>query len=184
MAVALDFSHDGHALVTFYVQFLCSDWSKFDRWVEKIYAASGNLFTDSCVILWCFYTVINCRFPLVFFQWNTSASKILLIFMAGLFRVFCNLRSDVIIIIIIFWLLSFFGSRGKKIHKGIIGRGHDLRLGILLRIAPLVKVIRNPISDAIVFHFHLAWCVRRLKSLKRFLPYLMAFRSCIFTGKP
>ena len=29
--VAFDFSHQGHALVTLYVQFLCSDWSKFDR---------------------------------------------------------------------------------------------------------------------------------------------------------
>ena len=25
------FSYQGHALVTLYVQFLCSDWSKFDR---------------------------------------------------------------------------------------------------------------------------------------------------------
>ena len=25
------FSYNGHALVTFYVQFLYSDWSKFDR---------------------------------------------------------------------------------------------------------------------------------------------------------
>ena len=30
--VAFDFSHHGHALVTLYVQFLCSDWSKFDSW--------------------------------------------------------------------------------------------------------------------------------------------------------
>ena len=29
--VAFDLSHHGHALVTLYVQFLCSDWSKFDR---------------------------------------------------------------------------------------------------------------------------------------------------------
>ena len=28
---AFDFSHHGHALVTLYVQFLCSDWSNFDR---------------------------------------------------------------------------------------------------------------------------------------------------------
>ena len=33
-AVAFDFSRHGHALVTFYVQFWCSDWSKFDRWVH------------------------------------------------------------------------------------------------------------------------------------------------------
>ena len=31
---------------------------------------------------------------------------------------------------------------------------------------------------------HLAWCVRGLKSLKRFWTYLMAFRRCISTGKP
>ena len=35
--VAFDFSHYGHALalVTLYVQFLSSDWSKFDRWVHE-----------------------------------------------------------------------------------------------------------------------------------------------------
>ena len=31
--VAFNFAHHGHALVTLYVQFLCSDWSIFDRWV-------------------------------------------------------------------------------------------------------------------------------------------------------
>ena len=31
MPVAFDFSLQGHALVTLYVQFLYSDWSKFDR---------------------------------------------------------------------------------------------------------------------------------------------------------
>ena len=40
------FSHHGHALVTLYVQFLCSDWSKFaGEFMRKIYAASWNLFT-------------------------------------------------------------------------------------------------------------------------------------------
>ena len=34
MPVAFDFSHQGHALVRLYVQFLCCDWSKFDRWVH------------------------------------------------------------------------------------------------------------------------------------------------------
>ena len=32
-AIAFDFSHC-HALITLYVQFLCSDWSKIDRWVH------------------------------------------------------------------------------------------------------------------------------------------------------
>ena len=52
-----------------------------------------------------------------------------------------------------------------------------------LRNASLVKV-GNPISDGIVFFFHLAWCVRGFKSLKRSWPYLIAFRSCISNGKP
>ena len=29
--VAFDFFHHGHVLVKVYVQFLCSDWSKFER---------------------------------------------------------------------------------------------------------------------------------------------------------
>ena len=40
-------------------------------------------------------------------------------------------------------------------------------LGFWLRNASLVKV-GNPISDGIVFVFHLAWCIRGLKNLKRF----------------
>ena len=35
-AIALDFSHC-HALITLYVQFLCSDWSKFDSMVYTAY---------------------------------------------------------------------------------------------------------------------------------------------------
>ena len=34
MPVAFDLLHQGHALVTLYVQFLCSYWSKFDSWVQ------------------------------------------------------------------------------------------------------------------------------------------------------
>ena len=59
--VAFDLSHHGHALVTLYVQFLCSDWSKFERWVHawKIYGTSWNFFwllklTEFCVTWLCF----------------------------------------------------------------------------------------------------------------------------------
>ena len=66
--VAFDFSHHGHALVTLYVQFLCSDWSKFDRWVHAenlcsilklVYFDSWNWqsFVSTC-------DVFNCLFPL------------------------------------------------------------------------------------------------------------------------
>ena len=53
-------------------------------------------------------------------------------------------------------------------------------LGFCLRNAPLVKVIRNPIS----FRFSPCWCVRGLLRFKEFWPYLMAFRSCISTCAP
>ena len=49
-------------------------------------------------------------------------------------------------------------------------------LGFWLRNTSLVEV-GNPILDGIVFVFHLAWCVRGLKSLKRFWPYLIVFSA-------
>ena len=67
--VAFDFSHHGHALITLYVQFLCSDWSKFDRWVhaENLYSILKLVYFDS----WSWQTeslstcdVSNCLFPL------------------------------------------------------------------------------------------------------------------------
>ena len=137
------FSYHGHSLVVLYVQFLCSDFSKIDRWVyaENLCSIlklvnfdswSWQSFESTC-------DFFNCLFPLDV-QWNTATIKSLLLFMAGLF--------------IGFWLGN----------------------------TSLVKV-GNPISDGIVFVFHLAWCVRWLKRLKRFWPYLMAFRSCISNGK-
>ena len=33
-AIAFDFSHHTHALITLYVQFSCSDWPKFDGWIH------------------------------------------------------------------------------------------------------------------------------------------------------
>ena len=66
-----------------------------------------------------------------------------------------NLRSGVIIF---FLLLYFFGSRGKKItpssresHKGIIGRGHDLRL-FERRITRAINHINHyPVDNIIGF---------------------------------
>ena len=62
--VAFDFSHHGHALVTFYVQFLCSGWSQFDRRVQAENLCSIWKFvycelkvTEFCVTLLFFETV-------------------------------------------------------------------------------------------------------------------------------
>ena len=63
-------SYHGHALVTFYVQFLCSDWSKFVRWVhaEKSCSILKVVYFDSlCWSLQSFVStcnVFNCLFPL------------------------------------------------------------------------------------------------------------------------
>ena len=139
------FSYHGHALVTLYVQFLCSDWSKFDRWVhaENLCSILKVVYFDS----WSWQSfvstcdVFNCLFPL------NVQNEIKL-----LSRVFCYS-----------WLVCLSG--------------------FWLRNAPLVKV-ENPISDGIVFVFHLAWCARGLQSLERFWPYFIAVRSCISDGKP
>ena len=65
------FSYHGHALVTLCVQFLCSDWSKFDRWVH-----AGNLCSILKVVyfdslrwsLQSFVSTCQCFFSTVFFH--------------------------------------------------------------------------------------------------------------------
>ena len=66
--VAFAFAHHGHALVTLYVQLLCSDWSKFDMWVheENLCTILNLVYFDS----WSWQSfmstcdVFNCLFPL------------------------------------------------------------------------------------------------------------------------
>ena len=63
-----DFSYHGHALVTLYVQFFYSDWSKFDRWVhaDKLCSILKVVYFDS----WSWQSfvstcdVFNCLLPL------------------------------------------------------------------------------------------------------------------------
>ena len=65
--VAFDSSHHGQALVMLYVQSLCSDWSKFDRWVnaENLCSFLKLVYFDS----WSWHSfflcdVFNCLFLL------------------------------------------------------------------------------------------------------------------------
>ena len=86
--VAFDFPHHGHALVTLYFQFLCSDWSKFDRWVhvENLCSILKLFYFES----WSWqsfvstYDVLYCLF-----YWNYKMKFICyqesLLFMASLF---------------------------------------------------------------------------------------------------
>ena len=143
--VAFDFSRHVHALVTLYVQFLCSDWSKFDRWVhvENLCSILNLVYFDSWswerFVSTC--DVFNCLSP------RNVQNEIQLL--SGLF---CYS-----------WLVFLLGFWSRKLS--------------------LVKV-GNPVSDGIVFDLHLAWCVRGLKRLKQYWPFLIAFRSCISNGKP
>ena len=47
--VAFDFAHHGHASITLYVQLLCSDWLKFDKWVhaENLCSILNLVYFDS-----------------------------------------------------------------------------------------------------------------------------------------
>ena len=88
------FSYQGHALVTLYVQFLCSDWSKFDRWVhaENLCSILKVVYFDS----WSWQSfvstcdVFNCLFPL------NVQNEIQL-----LSRVFCY---SWLVCLLVFWL--------------------------------------------------------------------------------
>ena len=88
------FSYHGHSLVTFYVQFLCSDWLKFDRWVHaEIYAASWNLFnlvTEADRVLCQFVMFLSkLSFSTGCKKWNIAAVKSLLLFI-GFFGKKCD----------------------------------------------------------------------------------------------
>ena len=75
------FSYHGHALVTLYVQFLCSDWSKFDRWVhaENLCSILKLVYFDN----WSWQSFVS--FSTGCTKWNIAAIESLLLFMAGLF---------------------------------------------------------------------------------------------------
>ena len=82
-------SYHGHALVTLCAQFLCSGWSKFDRWVhaENLCSILKLVYFDN----WSWQSFVStCDVFLMSFstgctKWNTAAIKSLLLFMAGLF---------------------------------------------------------------------------------------------------
>ena len=105
------FSYPGHALVTLYVQFLCSDWSKFDRWVhaENLCSILKLVYFDS----WSWQSfvstceVFNCLFPL------DVQNEIRL-----LSRVFCY---SWIVCLLVFWLRDpSLVKVGNPILDGIV----------------------------------------------------------------
>ena len=120
-----------------------------------------------------FYALIGQNLTGEFMRKIYAASWNLLILTAEADRVLCQLKM---------FLTVFFHRMYKMKYSCYQDRvfGYSWLLVCLLnfwlRNAPLVKV-GNPISDGIVFVFHLAWCVRELKSLKRLWPYLIVFSA-------
>ena len=100
MPVAFDFSHQGHALVTLYVQFLCSDWSKFDRWVH-----AENLCSILKVV---YFDRVLCQlvmFLTVFFHWMYKM------------KFSCYQESSVIHGLFVYWV---FGWGKRRLSKSEI----------------------------------------------------------------
>ena len=141
-AVAFDFSRHGHALVTLYVQFLCSDWSKFDRWVHA----------ESLCSIW----------KLVYFDswsWQSFVSSSCDVFN----RLFpLDVQNEIQLpprFLCYSWLVCL--------------------LGFWLRNAPLVQDWK---SDFTWCRFRFSPCLIRKRVEKS--QVMMAFSSCISTGKP
>ena len=131
--VGKTYSYHRHALVTLYVQFLCSDGSRFDRWVhaENSYSILKLVYFDS----WSRQSFLStCD---VFLQ-SFSTGYIQLLSTTGLF--------------IEFLVEKCAACQSRKSDFG----WH-------------------------LFRFSPCWIE---KSLKRFWPYLIAFRSCKSSGHP
>ena len=110
------FSYHGHALVTLCVQFLCSDWSKFDRWVH-----AENLCSILKLVYFAEADRVLCQlvmFLTVFFHWMYKM------------KYSYYQESSVIHGWFVYWV---FGWEMRRLSK-----------------------FGNPISDGIVFVFHLA----------------------------
>ena len=121
-AIAFDFSHHNHALITLHVQFSCSDWKNLTGEFKRlIYASSGNLLTDSWG-WWSFVSssdVFNCLFLL------DIQNEIQL-----LSRLFCN---SWLVCLLRFWLRNapLVKVIGNPISDGIVFKNELTHLPLL-----------------------------------------------------
>ena len=155
--VAFDFAHHGHALVTLYVQFLCSDWSKFDRWVhaENLCSILKLVYFDS----WSWQSfvstcdVFNCLFPL------DVQNEIQL-----LSRVFCY---SWLVCLLGFWLTNTSLWQSRKSDFG----WHHFRFSPCL--------IRNgwKVWSDTGFTWYLSGAASRMVSLSNYCISCLSFRS-------
>ena len=112
-----NYYYHGHALVTLYVQFLYSDWSKIDRWVhaENLCSIMTVVYFES----WSWQSFVStCDVFNCLFHWIYKM------------KYSCYQESSVIHGWFVYWV---FGWEMRRLSK-----------------------FGNPISDCIVFVFHLA----------------------------
>ena len=184
------FSYLGHALVTLYAQCLCSNWSKFDRWVhvENLCSVLKLVYFDS----WSWQSfvstcdVFNCLFPLDVQNEIQLLSSLLLIW-----SIWNNSFWTAVVDESEEWWSQAIGKKKPEkirastgfepvtsaiiLHSQVCYSWLVCSLFFWLRDASLVKV-GNPISDGIVFVFHLAWCVlKRIQNSQAILALLDSF---------
>ena len=130
-----------------------------------------------------FYALIGQYLTGEFMRNIYAASWILFTLTAEEDRVLCQLVFFLFVLICFFVFFSVFFSQDVQNEILLLSAVfcHSWLVCLLsfwLRNTSLVNV-GNPISYGIVFVFHLAWCVRGLKSLKQYWP-LDSFSN----GKP
>ena len=139
--VAFDFSHHGHALVMLDFQFLCSDWSKFDRWVhaENLCSRLNLVYFDSrswqSFVSTC--DIFNCLLPL------DVQNEIQL-----LLEVFCYSIGKILQSKLVerkkFSLIFFPGLINLRWSRAIMARKCDRRrllyLGVHIRLSTRCKI--------------------------------------------
>ena len=126
--VAFDFANPGHALVTLYFQFLCSDWSNFDRRVhaENLCRILNLVYFDS----WSWQSLVSTCDELSFStgctKWNSAARsqlRSLLLFSWFLVKKYINCqsgKSDLDGLVFVFhlaWCVRVEKSEGNKSNK-------------------------------------------------------------------
>ena len=155
MPVAFDFSHQGQTLVTLYLQFLCSDWSKFVRWVhaENLCSILKLVYFDrwswQCFVSTC--DVFNCLFPL-----NIVLNDIQL-----LSRVFCYS-----------WLvcLSGFWLRNTSLVKV----GNPISVGIVF-VFDLAWRVRGLKSLKLFWPYLIVFSASRMVSMSNYFIWCLLF---------
>ena len=125
-----------------------------------------------------FYALIGQNLTGEFMRKIYAASWILFTLTAEADRVLCQL---VMFLTVFFhWMYKMKYScyqESSVIHGWFVYWVFGWEMRRLLKLG-------NPISDGIVFVFHLAQCVRGFKSLKQLWPSLISFRNWISNGKP